>query len=217
MRLAWLFVAAAFLVKTGAAAPLIAPGAPGQLPRVITPARSAELATAKVTAADVKFMRDMIHHHQQAVDMVALLRTRTEREDLHRLGERIAISQAGEIAMMNNWLDRHAPGSGLQAHHGRHGAAHDMSTHGAMSGMLTPLQMEELAAAKGPAFDRLFLMGMIQHHTGALDMVRELISTPDAGEESNLSKFLADIYVGQSAEIARMQALLTAAESAARS
>ena len=77
-----------------------------------------------------------------------------------------------------------------------------------MPGMLSPQQMKDLAAAKGPIFDHLFLTGMIQHHTGALTMVADLYNTPGAGEDNVLFDFATDIDNTQRAEIRIMQALL---------
>ncbi|MGH7603770.1 MAG: DUF305 domain-containing protein, partial [Gemmatimonadaceae bacterium] len=85
----------------------------------------------------------------------------------------------------------------------------DMGAHPMMmTGMLTPEQMRELDAARGPAFDRLYLTGMIRHHQGALDMVAKLFATPGAGQQAEISSFATDIDAGQRAEIARMQAML---------
>jgi uncharacterized protein (DUF305 family) len=78
-----------------------------------------------------------------------------------------------------------------------------------MPGMLSPKQMQTLAAASGPAFDRLFLQGMIQHHQGALDMVAGLMATPGAAEDTLLSDFTNSVVADQSTEILRMQSILS--------
>lgn len=183
-----------------AQAPLVQPGAPGQPPRAITPAQSAALAHAERNAADIKFMQDMIGHHAQAVEMVELMKTRSTDPAMAKLGQRIAISQADEMNFMKGWLTAHdAPLPSPHAHHMH-----------VMAGMLSPQQMAALAAAKGAAFDRLFLSGMIQHHQGALDMVADLMAQPGAGEESNLFEFTAGVVADQKAEIARMGAMLAA-------
>jgi uncharacterized protein (DUF305 family) len=77
-----------------------------------------------------------------------------------------------------------------------------------MPGMLTPEQMEALRKAKGAEFDRLFLTGMIQHHNGALTMVKDLFDTPGAGQDAELFNFATDVDTGQRAEIRIMQAML---------
>ncbi len=84
-----------------------------------------------------------------------------------------------------------------------------------MPGMLTPAQMTALGAAKGPAFDRLFLQGMIQHHEGALTMVKHLFGTNGAAQTSEIFRFGSDVDADQRAEIKRMRALLDALPAAA--
>ncbi len=79
-----------------------------------------------------------------------------------------------------------------------------------MPGMLTHAQMQQLDRARGTDFDRLFLTGMIQHHQGAIDMVRQLFATPGAGEERVVFKLANDVQVDQATEIARMQRMLAA-------
>jgi putative CocE/NonD family hydrolase len=187
-------------------AQLVQPGAPGQPGRILTPEQSMELARSKLDPTDVKFMQDMIAHHAQAVQMVALLEKRTLRAEMKLIGARIAITQAAEIRMMKDWLTRRGqsiPDDEADAHH-----VSSMAGMDAMPGMLTSEQMTQLAAAAGPAFDRLFLNGMIQHHNGALLMVQQLLTHPGAGEDSDLHKFGIDLQADQSAEIQRMQGLL---------
>jgi uncharacterized protein (DUF305 family) len=77
-----------------------------------------------------------------------------------------------------------------------------------MPGMLTPAEMVALAAAKGVAFDRLFLEGMIKHHNGALIMVKDLFSTPGAGQDVEIFAFASDVDADQRMEIDRMGAML---------
>ncbi len=177
-------------------------------------AAQAALATRPVTGADVRFMQDMIVHHSQAVEMTALLATRTRRADLRSLGERIAVSQTDEIDVMRRWLTRHgvpapaAQSDAMAAHDaGSAHQAHDMHDMSGMPGMLNARQMTALRTARGPAFDRLFLRGMIQHHTGALTMVKALMATPGAAQESALNRFVNDVSADQRAEIARMRRL----------
>jgi uncharacterized protein (DUF305 family) len=79
-----------------------------------------------------------------------------------------------------------------------------------MPGMLTPAEMERLAAAKGSEFDRLFLEGMMKHHGGAITMVNELFATPGAGQEVEIFAFASDVDADQRMEIDRMGAMLNA-------
>lgn len=180
----------AFAAPTLAAQPPVAPGPP-------------------VTAADIRFMQDMIGHHQQAVDMSALLPTRTRRSDMKTLGERISVSQSDEIALMRRWLLTH--GATVPAAVSHPIGVHDIGATSAMPtmpGMLSMAQMTRLRAARGSRFDRLFLQGMIQHHLGALAMVDSLMATPGAAQESALNRFVRDIDTDQRAEIRRMRRLL---------
>jgi uncharacterized protein (DUF305 family) len=157
-------------------------------------------------------MQGMVGHHAQALEMVALLKTRTENQNMKLMGMRIEVSQRDEIRMMQEWLrargetvpDVAQPGAAPGA-----SDAHAMHLSGGtlMPGMLTPEQMAKLAAARGTEFDKLFLELMIQHHEGALVMVRELMSSPGSGQDANLFAFAADVEADQSAEIYRMRVM----------
>jgi uncharacterized protein (DUF305 family) len=186
---------------TEPAPPIVQPGAPGQPTRVITADKAADLSQVQSTAADVRFMQGMIGHHGQAIEMTALLASRTVREDMRKLAQRIEVSQADEINMMQRWLE--ARGQDVPGPHAMH-------MHGAtlMPGMLTAEEMARLASAKGDEFDRLFLEGMIKHHAGALTMVQDLLSTPGAGQESEIFAFASDVEADQRMEIDRMGAML---------
>jgi len=182
-------------------APIVQPGSPGGASRVLTPGSAESMVRPMFTAADVKFMQDMISHHSQAVEMVDLLKTRTSDSGLHQLGERIQVSQKDEIKLMEAWLrDRvqDVPGP------------HSMHMHGAtlMPGMLSEEEMAQLAAAKDAEFDRLFLKGMIKHHGGALTMVQELFASPGAGQDADIYAFASDVEADQRMEINRMSAML---------
>ncbi len=153
----------------------------------------------------------MIMHHAQAVEMTALIESRTRNKDLRLLGERISKSQSDEINFMKRWLEaRGEPAeSPMQGMPGMNMSGMEMSKHQMlMPGMLTPKQMDALRRAKGAAFDRLFLTGMIQHHNGALIMVKDLFNTAGAGQDSELFNFATDVDSGQRAEIRIMQNML---------
>lgn len=181
-------------------APIVQPGAPGQPSQSIDAARAVDLSRVRFTTADVEFMQGMISHHAQAIEMTDLLVTHTEREAMRRLGARIELSQADEITMMQEWLM--ARGQIAPDQHAHH---HEAMM---MPGMLTPEQMQRLAAARGTEFDRLFLEGMIAHHQGALTMVAELVKQPGAAQESEIFGFVSDVEADQRAEIERMSAML---------
>jgi uncharacterized protein (DUF305 family) len=167
-------------------------------------------------AADVRFMQGMIAHHAQALAMVALIPERTTRQDMHLLGKRIEISQRDEIGLMQHWLaDRHQDVPTVDAQHMT--SMPGMQMQGTlMPGMLTPEQMAQLAKAKGPEFDRLFLEGMIRHHEGALTMVSQLFGTNGAGQEAEAFRFASDVDADQRAEIRRMQGMLNAMPAEAK-
>jgi uncharacterized protein (DUF305 family) len=193
--------------RTAAAAPggaaAVTPGAPAGL------------------EAEIRFLRDMIEHHRQALELTALVPERAASGDVRRLARRIEISQADEIRMMEAWLarreaalpvgERHGqpPHPGHHAHTAAHDPAHDAAHD--MPGMLTPAQLERLAAARGAEFDRVFLESMIFHHEGALAMVAELLEQPGAAAEPELFMFAAHVDADQYAEIARMRSMLAEA------
>jgi uncharacterized protein (DUF305 family) len=151
-------------------------------------------------------MQGMIMHHAQAVEMTALIESHTENKALRLLGARISQSQSDEMKFMKRWLEaRGEPVSlPMPAMPGMDMPGHDML----MPGMLTPKQMDALRKAKGTQFDHLFLTGMIQHHTGALIMVKDLFDTAGAGQDAELFNFATDVDSGQRAEIKIMQTLL---------
>lgn len=156
-------------------------------------------------------MQGMIMHHAQAVEMTALIESRTTNKDLRLLGARISHSQAEEIKFMKRWLASRGEPTQLPMAQmsGMDMPGMDMSGHQMlMPGMLTPRQMEALRNAKGAEFDRLFLTGMIQHHGGALTMVKDLFDTAGAGQDAELFNFATDVDSGQRAEIRIMQTML---------
>jgi uncharacterized protein (DUF305 family) len=184
-----------------AAPPIVQPGAPGQPSHVIAAAEASDLSKVQYTGADIKFMQGMIGHHAQAVEMVALVPTRTSSEDLRKLAQRIDVSQQDEMKMMREWL----VARGQQIPDPR---AHHMMGSTLMPGMLTPEEMEHLAAAKGAEFDRLFLEGMIKHHGGAITMVHDLFATDGAGQTPEIFSYASDVDADQRMEIDRMGSML---------
>jgi uncharacterized protein (DUF305 family) len=201
---ALLLMAASTACRTAGATsgpPIIQPGAPGQPSQVISADKASDLSKVRFTAADVKFMQGMIHHHAQALDMTVLVPSRTRSENMRKLALRIQVSQADEIKMMQRWLE--ARGQEVPGEH-----AHHVPGAPLMPGMLTAEEMARLAAANGAEFDRLFLEGMIKHHGGALTMVQELFSAPGAGQESEVFAFASDVDADQRMEIDRMGTML---------
>lgn len=169
---------------------------------------AADKAAAQFAPADVEFMQNMIPHHAQAVIMARWAMTHGARDDVKVLCQRINIAQTDEIHLMRNWLaerKQEVPDSASTKHMMKMGGmTHEML----MPGMLTDEQMAKLDAARGAEFDRLFLTGMIGHHRGAIDMVRELFSHGDAGHDDTVFRFAADVEADQTAEIHKMELML---------
>jgi uncharacterized protein (DUF305 family) len=169
----------------------------------------ADSARYPYTAADIRFMTNMIAHHAQAIAMSRLALTNGASASVRTLAERIINAQQDEITIMRQWLaDRGQavpqPGEGGMAHSGHSAAAHEMQ----MPGLLTAEQMKQLEEATGAEFDRLFLIFMIQHHRGAIAMVKELIGTPGAVQDLTVFKLASDVHVDQTTEVARMAQML---------
>jgi uncharacterized protein (DUF305 family) len=209
--LAGLLSPAVYAQQADPATPVVVqPGAPGQPTRTLPPWTRATLPPP--SAADVRFMQGMIMHHAQAVEMTALIESHTTTKDLRLLGARISHSQSDEMKFMERWLEAHGEPISLPMLAMPEMAGMDQSTHAShsmlMPGMLTEKQMEALQKAKGKEFDHLFLTGMIQHHSGALIMVKDLFDTAGAGQDAELFNFATDVDSGQRAEIRIMQSML---------
>ena len=189
---------------------VVQPGAPGQPTRVLPPQTRATMPV--LSPKDVEFMQGMIMHHGQAVEMTTLIESRTENKELRLLGARISQSQSDEMNFMKRWLEARKQATSMPMPDMKNMDMADMSSHHhhqmSMPGMLTEKQMEALKKASGAEFDRLFLSGMIQHHNGALVMVKNLFETTGAGQDAELFNFATDVDSGQRAEIRIMQLML---------
>ena len=169
-------------------------------------------ARASFTEADVQFMVGMIGHHAQALVMSRLAPTHGASEGVQTLAARIINAQQDEIETMQRWLQErgqpvpevHIDGLNLMLH-GASGGHHD---HTDMPGMLSQAQLEELNAARGAEFDRLFLKYMIQHHGGAIVMVDDLFAVDGAAQDGAAFKLASDVHADQTTEIARMKSML---------
>lgn len=214
---------------------VVQPGAPGEPTRAFDAQNLTEIEGMAFTEADVAFMQGMIHHHAQALEMTALIDARTRNRTIQQMGLRMQISQGDEIGLMSRWLqdrDQEVPDwrnmptlpaqqDGMDHGNMDHGdTGHAAMDHGnmdheamghdmSMPGMLSPDQMRQLVAARDVEFDRLFLQLMIQHHEGAIVMVRELFSAPGAGQESQVFQFASEVDADQTIEIRRMRQVLT--------
>lgn len=197
--------ARAWSQQTAPAPVVVQPGAPGKPTRRLPPSTTGKLPP--VSQADVAFMQGMIMHHAQALEMTALISSRTGNKDLRLLGARISSSQSDEIKFMKRWLGAR----GQTVSTAMSGMKDDPMSHHAMPlmpGMLTPEQMEALRKSKDAEFDHLFLTGMIQHHNGALTMVKDLFNAPGSGQDAELFDFATDADNTQRAEIRIMQSML---------
>jgi uncharacterized protein (DUF305 family) len=184
---------------------VVQPGAPGQPTHTLPPTTTGKLPGW--SPDDVKFMQGMIMHHQQAVEMTAMIPSHTDNKQLRSLGARISSSQSDEIKFMRRWLAARGAATSMSMP-----GMPDMDTSGhpmmLMPGMLTPEQMQALGHAHGAEFDRLFLTGMIQHHNGALIMVKDLFDKPGAGQDADIFNFATDADNTQRAEIKIMTSML---------
>jgi len=181
----------------------------GTLALIATAAQAqADSGRPGYTLADAHFMAGMIVHHAQAVLMAGWAPAHGASPALRALCERIVVGQRDDMAVMQRWLrERHQPVPDPDPHgYMMPGMDHPML----MPGMLTKEQLAQLDSARGPAFDRLFLTFMIQHHRGALTMVRELVDTPGAARDGPLFQFASDVSADQTTEIDRMTRMLDA-------
>ena len=206
LALMLLISCAAFAQHSEPAKPVVVqPGAPGSPTKTLPTSTHATLPPH--SAADVEFMQGMIMHHAQAVEMTAMISSHTDNKDLRALGARISSSQSDEIKFMKRWLATRGepielttpsmPGMDM---------SHDSMP--LMPGMLTREQMDALRNAKGKEFDHLFLIGMIQHHNGALTMVKDLFNTAGSGQDAEIFDFATDADNTQRAEIHIMESML---------
>ena len=160
------------------------------------------------TKADIDFMTGMISHHAQAILMARWAPTHGASPAVQTLCSRIINAQTDEINLMSQWLRNRRQPVPEPSPHGMkmtmNGAEHVML----MPGMLTDEQLQRLDQARGADFDRLFLTGMIQHHQGAVSMVKELFDSYGAGVDDLVFKFASDVQIDQTTEIARMEKML---------
>lgn len=178
-------------------APVIVPGKPGEEASTIPPGKATPLEEEGPNDADVAFVRDMIVHHGQAVELADLAPNRAASDQVKGLADRIADTQRPEIDALNRWLELHGmPTVDPNAH----GAAHE-----GMPGMATEDQLQALREARGAAFDSMFLKLMVTHHEGALTMVEDIRRH---GVNVRLQEIADDVAVAQADEIHRMQRML---------
>ncbi|MFE3032740.1 DUF305 domain-containing protein [Streptomyces canus] len=174
---------------------VLVPGKPGEANRTLS-AQDAEEQRADddtPNSADVSYARMMIAHHAQALEMTELAPQRAESAKLKALAERISAAQGPEIEAMRAWLKEYGKSEKSEEH------AH------AMPGMATAAQLEKLRAAKGKAFDELFLTLMITHHEGAITMATDV---KGQGNNVRIEEMADDVVAQQTSEINRMRDML---------
>ncbi len=156
------------------------------------------------TPEDLIFLRHMIVHHEQGLELAALVASRTGREELIRFARQIDGVQRAEIDQMESLL-------ALAADRGMTVPHHDLHADPPMPGLLSKAQMEALTAAHGAPFERLWLEGMIVHHEGALTMGRaQQRRQYESGRQLyGIDVLVDEILVVQRAEIVKMKAWLT--------
>jgi uncharacterized protein (DUF305 family) len=166
-------------------------------------AQAPNSATALYTQDDLLFLSHMIVHHEQALDLTALVPSRTKREDLIRFARNVDGAQRAEIDQMKSLLQ-------LAADRGMTIPAHDLHGDQKMPGILSKAQIDALAAVSGAAFERLWLEGMIVHHEGALTMGRaqQRRQFETGRQPYGIDVLVDEILVVQRAEIVKMQAWL---------
>ncbi|MBL4818825.1 MAG: DUF305 domain-containing protein [Deltaproteobacteria bacterium] len=191
-------------------APIVQPGAPGEETRELSAEEAIKIANTSYSPDDAQFMKDMIPHHHQAIEMAELVADRTNLQEINDVAGRINASQEDEIKFMQQWLrERGEPVPEPTAHDAMH-TSHEMA------GMASPEQMAKLANLKGTEFDRLFLELMIVHHEGAVKMVEKLLEQPGSAYDTVLFQFTDDITNDQTTEIERMNAVLVSLSTDAR-
>ncbi|MGW3666080.1 DUF305 domain-containing protein [Streptomyces sp. NPDC005141] len=172
---------------------VIAPGKPGEAAETLSAKDAAERRTDddSPNSADLAYARMMITHHTQALEMTELAPDRAKSGDVKRIAARIAAAQGPEITTMKSWLEAHDDAGTAKEHE-----------HATMPGMATKTRLKELRAAKGKAFDRLFLKLMITHHEGAITMATDVKAQ---GNNIQIEEMADDVIAQQTSEITRMR------------
>jgi uncharacterized protein (DUF305 family) len=175
---------------------VIVPGRPGEPAKTLSPEEAARAQQKQgFNDVDVRYVRMMITHHRQAIEMTALVPSRGARDDVKAIASRIADTQGPDIKAMEAWLTKvNAPVNAPE---------HEMTD--PMPGMASAEQLAALRAASGPAFDTMFLQLMTAHHAGAITMATDLLQT---GSDVFVAEMAQDVLASQQKEIGQMRAML---------
>lgn len=191
--------------QEASSAPVLAPGAPGES---ASPATEEEIEAAaedlRFSEQDLEFLRMMVLHHEQALEMADLAADRFADSGIGTIADRIAAAQELEIAAMEEWLAEHGPDAEPAASP-EHGGHEDHEDHAEMPGMASPEEMAEMAAAEGAEFDELFVELMVAHHEGAIEMCLELLDQEGHPQVAEMAESMA---AEQQVEINRLHAIL---------
>ncbi|MER7168230.1 DUF305 domain-containing protein [Micromonospora sp. NPDC000207] len=179
-----------------ASAPVLRPGRPGETAQKVPANEFTPLPSPSYNAADVRFVTMMIPHHEQALVMARLAPQRAANTGIAAIADRILAAQGPEIKTLESWLEAR----GLK----RDAAADRGHAHG-MSGMQSPEALQNLEAARGAEFDRLFVSMMSDHHEGAVKMALE---AQTLGVDSIVNEAATSVAVEQRVEIQRMREAL---------
>jgi len=177
---------------------VVAPGRPGEPAKTLSAEEARKAAPDdKPNSADFDYAQRMITHHGQALQMTSLAPARATSKQVKLLAERISAAQKPEIGAMEGWLK--TQGKAKEKDSGSHDHGHEV-----MPGMATDAQLTQLRAAKGKAFDQLFLKLMITHHQGAVTMATEVLSE---GNNVLIEEMANDVIAQQTVEINRMRSM----------
>ena len=179
----------------GSAPPVVVPGRPGEPAATRAAEQVRGASTPRFNSLDVWYVRMMIPHHEQALEMASFAPERAADARIRAVAERIRAAQGPEVGLLRAWLSTRDLPADVPGH-----------DHGSMRGMQSAEAMRRLADARGAAFDRLFVQMMSDHHRGAIVMSTDLLKV---GVDQPMQEFATAVAVEQSAEITRMQALLT--------
>lgn len=174
--------------------PVIVPGRPGESASVIPSDQLPAPDGTLYNAADTFFMRMMIPHHGQALEMAALAEDRAGHPQIRAVAERITAVQKSEIKVFRAWLKARNLAEDEEGH-----------SHAGMRGMQPPAAIQGLASLEGAAFDKMFVDMMVAHHEGAIAMVRDVLR---AGRDERVNELATGIAAEQQAEIGRLRQIL---------
>jgi uncharacterized protein (DUF305 family) len=176
---------------TSSPVPVIVPGRPGESASVVPSDKLPAPDGSLYNQADATFIRMMIPHHRQALEMAALAPDRAKHPQIRAVASRITAAQKSEVEFFRSWLRQR----GLSEDEAGH-------NHAGMKGMQPPEAMRALAGLSGDAFDKTFVDMMVAHHEGAIAMATDVLG---AGLDERVEDLATGLAAEQSAEIGRLR------------